>query len=419
MDYKISRTPKTNSDLKNSNIKRVFLDIQTIGPVLRRCLQKKTGLSWGSISLNINTLCEMGLIIESAQEETSVGRKPQSLDINPNNNYLIGLDVQMSMIRAVVTDLKGRVIAQYNQSLTYTDKNTVISDLYLLIDQILQNINGKKIISIGIAVQGIVSKDNTTSKFFPGFADWERVNLKCLIEDRYSIECFVFHDPDAIMCAEKLFRNAKEPSLRNVALIRLEDGVGLSIMINREIFTSGTGKSGEIGHINVEKNGLQCVCGDRGCLEPYVTSSGIVKRFISAVSQGEKTNIDFTDISDISINILATAAKNGDPLCKRLFMEMGEYLGIAMSSYINIFNPQLIIIEGVFTKYKDVFEQEMFRSIKEHVWYINETKIIFAEHNQFIAAVGVALACFEKIIIEANDFEQIFNGNALSATKNN
>lgn len=408
MIYKNSMTPKTNNELKNSNIKGIFLNVQAANSVLRRSLQERTGLSWGNISLNVNRLCEMGVIIESNQEETSVGRKPQYFDINPDDNYLIGLDIQKTMIYAVVTDLKGREKYKYTHSLSYTDKTAVLSELYSITDTILEKLPGKKIIALGIAVQGIVSKDNTISKYFPGLADWDKVNLKILIENRYNIRCFVYHDPDATMCAEKLFRNAKDASLKNVALIRLDNGVGLSIMINREIITSSSGKSGELGHIIVDKDGLLCNCGDRGCLDPYVTDYGIIKRFITAIEQGENTSVNVSDLSTLSINVLATAAKNGDALCKNLFAEMGEYLGIGISSYINIFNPQLIIIVGEFTKYTNIFEQEMHDSIIRHVWNTNETKIVFSKYNQYIAAIGAALACFDKILNDASDFEQVF-----------
>lgn len=409
MDLKVSKTPKTNSDLKNSNIKGVFLAIQSMGPILRKNLQEKTGLSWGSISFNINTLCEMKLIAETEYEGTSVGRKPHSFDINPYDNYLIGIDIQKSMLRAVAADLKGRTAFCHSVPLAYTDKISVLEDIYLLIDRVLREINGKKVICIGIAVQGIVSKNNAVSKYFPEFSDWENVDLKRLVEERFGLLCFIFHDPDAIMCAEKLFLNARNPSLRNVALVRLDNGVGMSIMINREIFTSSTGKSGEIGHINVEKDGLECICGDRGCLEAYVTSGSIIKRFLSAVRQGESTSVRISDITAVNINTLATAAKSGDPLCRRLFVEMGDYLGIALSSYINVFNPQLIIIQGEFTKYRYVYESYMRASIEKHVWYANETDIVFAEYDQFVAAMGAALASFEKTLNETSDFEQVFS----------
>lgn len=162
----------------------------------------------------------------------------------------------------------------------------MLVDLYALIDHVLREVDNKHIVAMGVAVQGIVNRGNTTSVLFPGFSDWEQIDLKRLVEERYGITTFLFHDPDAIMCAEKLLRNARDPSLRNAALIRLENGVGLSIMINREIFTSMTGKGGELGHINVVPDGLPCSCGDRGCLEPYITSGGIIRRFLMERESG-------------------------------------------------------------------------------------------------------------------------------------
>ena len=409
MDDRVIKMPKTNSELKNNNIKRVFFAIQSSAPIQRKALQEKVGLSWGNISLNIATLINLGLVIETAGDGSFVGRKPQTLDINNNDHYLIGLDIQVSVMRAVIVDMKGRVFYQYIRSLAFTDRSSVLVDLYALIDHVLREVDNKHIVAMGVAVQGIVNRGNTTSVLFPGFSDWEQIDLKRLVEERYGITTFLFHDPDAIMCAEKLLRNARDPSLRNAALIRLENGVGLSIMINREIFTSMTGKGGELGHINVVPDGLPCSCGDRGCLEPYITSGGIIRRFLMERESGAFTTVETQDIASITFSMLATAAKQGDPLCTRLFREMGEFLGIGISSYINIINPQLIIIEGELTKFKEIFEGDMYRSINKHVWSFNETRVVFADYNPYVAAIGSALASLEKIVLSAPEFEALFD----------
>lgn len=409
MDDRVIKMPKTNSELKNNNIKRVFFAIQSSAPIQRKALQERVGLSWGNISLNIATLINLGLVIETAGDGTFVGRKPQTLDINTNDHYLIGLDIQVSVMRAVIVDMKGRVFYQYIRSLAFTDRSSVLVDLYALIDHVLREVDNKHIVAMGVAVQGIVNRGNTTSVLFPGFSDWEQIDLKRLVEERYGITTFLFHDPDAIMCAEKFLRNARDPSLRNAALIRLENGVGLSIMINREIFTSMTGKGGELGHINVVPDGLPCSCGDRGCLEPYITSGGIIRRFLMERESGAFTTVETQDIASITFSLLATAAKQGDPLCTRLFREMGEFLGIGISSYINIINPQLIIIEGELTKFKEIFEGDMYRSINKHVWSFNETRVVFADYNPYVAAIGAALASLEKIVLSAPEFEALFD----------
>lgn len=409
LDDRVIKMPKTNSELKNNNIKRVFFAIQSSAPIQRKALQERVGLSWGNISLNIATLINLGLVIETAGDGTFVGRKPQTLDINTNDHYLIGLDIQVSVMRAVIVDMKGRVFYQYIRSLAFTDRSSVLVDLYALIDHVLREVDNKHIVAMGVAVQGIVNRGNTTSVLFPGFSDWEQIDLKRLVEERYGITTFLFHDPDAIMCAEKFLRNARDPSLRNAALIRLENGVGLSIMINREIFTSMTGKGGELGHINVVPDGLPCSCGDRGCLEPYITSGGIIRRFLMERESGAFTTVETQDIASITFSLLATAAKQGDPLCTRLFREMGEFLGIGISSYINIINPQLIIIEGELTKFKEIFEGDMYRSINKHVWSFNETRVVFADYNPYVAAIGAALASLEKIVLSAPEFEALFD----------
>ena len=148
---------------------------------------------------------------------------------------------------------------------------------------------------------------------------------------------------------------------------------------------------------------------DRGCLEPYITSGGIIRRFLMERESGAFTTVETQDIASITFSMLATAAKQGDPLCTRLFREMGEFLGIGISSYIKIINPQLIIIEGELTKFKEIFEGDMYRSINKHVWSFNETRVVFADYNPYVAAIGSALASLEKIVLSAPEFEALFD----------
>lgn len=404
--YNIS-LPKTNTELRDNNTKLVFYAMQSHSPVLRRELQACTGLSWGNISVTVAALKEAGVVRETNYLNTVSGRKPKCLDINSDKHCILGIDLHRTMIYGVLADLKGKVQKEYTHTLIYNDRKSILADLLAFIKKIIDSTEVNHIVSVGLAVQGIVNKSNTTSKYFPGFSDWENVQLREFLLDNLEMSAYVFHDPDAIMRAELQIGDIKNKPLKNIALIRIFEGIGMSIMINRDIFTSFTGKSGELGHINIVPLGIPCSCGDRGCLEPYVTIKGIINRFLNE-SLHENTSVKTESQHNVTIHTLATAAKNGDPLCSRLFREMGEYLGIAISTYINIINPQMIIIEGEITNFRALFEDDLRISIEKHVWNHNETKVVFLEHNPFYAAIGAALMGLDKHIDATPNIMDLF-----------
>ena len=91
-----------------------------------RDLQDRTGLSWGAISSITAMLCDKGFIVPTGKQRTNVGRKPFQLDINPNDYFIIGVDLNISGLCGVLVDVKGRVIREWMRYLTHNTYDCVM-----------------------------------------------------------------------------------------------------------------------------------------------------------------------------------------------------------------------------------------------------------------------------------------------------
>lgn len=142
--------------MRKSNICVLLSEIKQNDPLSKRDLQDRTGLSWGAISSITAMLCEKGYIVPTGKQRTHVGRKPFQLDINPNDYFIIGVDLNIAGLCGVIVDVKGRVVREWIRYLTRHTYDCVMDTLLGLLDEIVETYAHKHIAESGLAVQGVV-----------------------------------------------------------------------------------------------------------------------------------------------------------------------------------------------------------------------------------------------------------------------
>lgn len=393
--------PRNSSQIRRSNIQTLLASIRQNGPISKRDLQKLTGLSWGAVSSLTGLLHESGYVVYTGKQITNMGRKPSELDINPDDHYLIGVDLNLSGICGVVTDMKGRIVREWLRLFARNEYDCIMETLFSLLDEILHEVfPHKHIIGIGLAVQGFVDIENGLSTYFPHVQHWKDVPLRRILEQRYGYPTLLMHDPHCIMVAERAFGNSFMRIAQNAVMIRLDNGIGMSLMANGQLYLGANGKSGEFGHIPIDPDGPLCSCGNRGCLDEYVSGNGLVRRFIELVNQGRETSADIDSIGNTGYKTLGAAGLSGDPLCLELFRQMGEYLGLSLSILFNMFNPDLVVLYGDLTAYRALFTDAMEKQLASHVYAGIPVKLDYSELGRNAAAQGVALLVSNQAIEE-------------------
>lgn len=380
-----------------SNIHSIFTCIKNNSPLSKRDLQEKTGLSWGVISSVTSTLCDNRYVILTGKQETRVGRKPFELGINTDEHLIIGIDLHISSLRGVVTDLKGRPVKEWLRLFSETEYTSVLNMLLGLLDEITKEFAARHIMGIGLAVQGVVDSEKGISIWLPHVQGWKSVPLASIIEERYHYPTYIMHDPDCIMIAEQALGSVHMRMVENAVLLRIDEGIGMSMLINRSIYTGTDGKAGEIGHVSVNRNGPVCVCGKQGCLEQYASSSGIVQRYYEA-HDAENSSSALLNDTECDCQSIASAARSGDKLCIGLFEQMGEYLGYAIAVLMNIINAELIVIYGCMSEYRDLFGEKMNEQLNRFIHNGITVKIHFSDMGMNAAAQGIALAMADRTI---------------------
>ncbi|MDO4293702.1 MAG: ROK family protein [Eubacteriales bacterium] len=205
----------------------------------------------------------------------------------------------------------------------------------------------EQISCMGIGVPGILDIKNGISRFSPNFPKWAEVPIVAWMENHLHIPTYIDNDARVNLYGEWKFGAGQNRS--NVLMITLGTGLGGAAVVDGRVIYGATGSAGEIGHINMFRQGRECRCGSSGCLGRYVSALGILRTFREKVQAGQSSVIcDWVqgDLEQVTADMLSKAYDEGDPLAIETMRETGELLGYGLCAVFSLYNPEIIIFGG-------------------------------------------------------------------------
>lgn len=258
--------------IKQTNELDILQLIRENPKMTRKQIETATGLSWGAVS-NITTrlLQEQYITEQRVTGNRSAGRTPSYLEVNPNDHFTIGLDINRTECTGVVVNLKNQVLKEIHRCLEWEHADILLSQIIAFAGDTLQLAEGKHILSTGIAMQGVVDAASGVSVTVPHCPDWQEVPLASLLQAQLHIPVYLEHDPNCL-----LYAWSQDADIEDAVLLRADKGIGMAVMLDGTI----QNRAGmfEIGHMPVVRDGILCSCGRRGCLEAYASITGMTAR---------------------------------------------------------------------------------------------------------------------------------------------
>ena len=249
--------------------------------------------------------------------------------------------------------------------------------------------------AIGVAVPGPLNVYSGTVMQAPHVAAWRgyplRRKLETLIGRRVTLE----NDANAWALGE-YWRGAAR-GRRDVVLLTLGTGVGGGLIVGGKLVHGQSGMAGELGHVTVNPDGPRCDCGAKGCLESYASASGLrglIERRLG-VAPGAPLPASIVDSDgNFSVRGLSAEARRGDRLALEAFATAGHYLGIAIAGFLNIFNPELVVIGGGVAGALRYMRKTMIAQVRERAFtaIASQAKIVRAALGPRGGVVGAAYA---------------------------
>ena len=276
------RQGMNNERVKQQNRALILRYINENGPVSRKDIAIATGLTPASITQITTQLIIEGILVETGTEEgkqTGAGRKKVLLDIDATSSLVCTVNIESRDTTAGICDLKGMPVKGVSGSglLRRIDTNRQMApeDFLRQIAQVCSQLiadlgeeNRKKLAAVSVGIAGAVDPERGVSLHAYGI--WNRsVDIKSVLEDELDLPVMIENNVEAFAQAEILYGTGRRSD--DLMIIKWGPGVGSTIVTGGKVYKGRRGKTAELGHMIVTKNGKPCSCGRRGCLETEVS----------------------------------------------------------------------------------------------------------------------------------------------------
>jgi len=254
-----------------------------------------------------------------------------------------------------------------------------------------------KPVSIGIGAAGDIDPEKGTMRFSPNLDRWRNVSITGPLGRLTRLPCVL--ENDANMAAWGAYELELKKKYRNVVAVTLGTGIGGGIILDGMLYHGATGSAGELGHNKLERNGEQCHCGARGCMEAYCGSYAIMRAARRSIKNTEAFISKYSAPGRERLNTicLTRAADQGHKAALKIWRDMGENLGRGLADMILLFNPDCVVLTGGVSKASRHFlgaVRKVFASQQIKTPFVS-VKFVVAG-NADIGVYGAALLGMER-----------------------
>lgn len=373
------------------------------GVCSRTQLSRQTGLKPATITNIVNELFDWGLIRESDKTAKADTRRSVGLEINSNAFYVLGVRVSRMHYSVGLFNLAGELLDDNTSGIgPGMTADGVMDDIIRICDQLM--LRHSRIMVMGIALPGPLSKKEGRIIYMSGFPGWERIDILAAMQQRYPIPVVMDHDANASVLAEKWFGGHKADT---IVFLTLGGGIGCGVLSGDRIFDGAFGMAGEVGHMSICFDGPKCGCGNRGCLELYCSTIQVLKRMERYLDRYPDSVLRPGD----GIGELARAVHLGDELALKIFTGMADRLSVGVTNVVNIYNPNLIILgdemarigEPLLNAVKERIRDSMLPKVHDHL------KIALSSFDTDPGYIGACALGLEHIVRKPNDIRRKAN----------
>ncbi|SIS00434.1 ROK family transcriptional regulator [Williamsia sterculiae] len=324
--------PGSPRALRDLNRRRVLEGLREYGDLTQAQLSRRTGLAPATVSNIVQQLKTTGDVVVSH----GAGRR-RTVRLAPGAGFVLGVDLGHRHVAVVLADLDHDLFVEERVALDpEVSAADGMAETARLTEKVLRaaGVDRSEIISAAMGLPAPI--DRTTRKvgsptILPG---WVGLDAEEVASSTLDLPVRVHVDNDANLGALAEWWWGAGAGYSDVVYLKLSDGVGAGLIINSTLYSGVSGTAGEIGHMTIDEYGDVCRCGNRGCLETFVSASKVSSLLAPIVG------------NDLPIAEIVRLADDGDRACARVLADVGKQVGRSLADLCSLLNPQLILIGG-------------------------------------------------------------------------
>ncbi len=354
-----------NADTGAKSFRRqVFEAVRAAGAVARVDLARQLAISPATVTQIAADLIGAGLIEETElprrDTDSTRGRPRVGLKVNTSSGIIVGIKISDRSNSAVVLDLAGNLLGSATlpapPMARTTDEILIEAETIVAAGLKDANLTGTRPTAVALGLPGMVDFDAGHMLWCP-FMEAADIPLRDLLADRLGVPVRIDNDANLLALAELWFGAGR--GLDNFAVVSIEHGLGMGLVIRHQLHRGGMGHGMELGHTKVQLDGALCRCGQRGCLEAYVADYALVREAHTALNIGPQSRS-----ADDMLETLYRQAKDGNALARTIFSRAGRYLAAGLANVVTLFDPALILLSGDRLRYDFLYAEDVLHETR-------------------------------------------------------
>lgn len=309
------------------------------------------------------------------------------MELSPkSNSTFIGIELSGSKLRGATVNSEG-VIGQRSEAVV--EPEGLVRQIARIVTDLRQGNAG--IGAVGIAIPGLVNRqsDRVIVSYVPSTV---RENLHAEATEATGLRVELENDANAAAYGE--YKVGAGRGSRDMFYITIGEGIGGAIIIDGKLWTGASGFAGEVGHITIDTDGAECLCGNTGCLETVASGPNIVRRANERLNRDSTSSLSKLAMNkDFTADDMAREATEGDDFALMMIERTGKFIGTGVASIINLLNIERVVLGGGVMQAGDLILNPIIQEAKRRAFQpcFEATQILVASLGADAATIGAAL----------------------------
>lgn len=285
--------------------------------------------------------------------------------------FTVGIDIGGTKLAAGLLDEEGHVIVHHtSRGHSGQAPEVVVEAVVQLFWDVLRkaNVQPGEIIAVGVGFAGHTNGEAGVILTSSNLPAWDNYPLRDRLAHALGVP--VVLDNDANCCAWGEYQYGAGRGARFLSYVTVSTGLGMGIINDGHLLRGTVGTAGELGHTVVNVDGPLCTCGKRGCLMSYACGMAIKRMACERMARNESPRMRELcgcDSEHICGEVVCQAARDGDPAAREIMDTAGYYLGVGLSTIVQVLNPDRIVLGGGLMNARDLLMSACLRGLNENI----------------------------------------------------
>ena len=305
----------------------------------------------------------------------------------PSSSNFIGIDLCEPTLRAAIVSADGEILERREAPL---DRDGVVSQVVQIVTELRDRTPNIK--SVGVAIPGLVNRFTDRVVASTELPTTVREDLHAELMKATGLRFELENDANAAAYGE--YKVGAGRGSRDMFYMSIGKGIGGAIIFDGKLWAGASGLAGEVGHITIDTEGIECVCGNTGCLETVASAPNIVRRAQERLDRDSTSSLSRLAMNkEFTADDVAREAKNDDDFSLMMIERTGKYIGTGVATVINLLNIECIVLGGGVMDAGDLILRPIIEEAQRRAFQpcFEATKIVAATLGKDASAVGAAM----------------------------